>query len=184
MRYYWLTLGVLGAWRVTHLLQAEDGPWGVVIRLRHFAGWSIWGSLLDCFYCLSLWVALPFALGIGETTKEKALLWLALSAGAILLERLTTRKDRQSPNILFQENDHVLRQQENEFFHQLPEYDRIPSANSGNSSYGHLLPIPGQRSSDRAGTKYRRLLSICRIRFQGRGAHDGPRLSGRRGKYA
>jgi hypothetical protein len=80
MRYYWFILGVLGAWRVTHLLQAEDGPWDVVIRLRRFAGQSVWGSLLDCFYCLSLWVAVPFALGIGETCRERALLWLAFQA--------------------------------------------------------------------------------------------------------
>jgi len=129
MRYYWFLLGVLGVWRLTHLLQAEDGPWDIVVRLRRFAGQSIWGSLLDCFYCLSLWVALPFALGIGETHKEKTLLWLALSGGAILLERMTTRED--SPNPTFQENDHVLRQQENEHFHDLPDYEPIPAANSG-----------------------------------------------------
>jgi hypothetical protein len=133
MRYYWFILGVLGVWRVTHLLQAEDGPWDVVIRLRRFAGQSMWGSLLDCFYCLSLWVALPFAFGIGDTTKERALLWLALSAGAILLERLTMRQESH-PQTSFQENDHVLRQQEDEFFHQLPKYERTPAANSSHAS--------------------------------------------------
>ena len=131
MRYYWFILGVLGVWRVTHLLQAEDGPWDVVIRLRRFGGQSVWGSLLDCFYCLSLWVALPFALGIGETNKEKTLLWLALSGGAILLERLTTWENSQLSNPSFQENDHVLRQQEDEHFRELPEYEPIPAVNSG-----------------------------------------------------
>ena len=131
MRYYWFILGVLGVWRVTHLLQAEDGPWDVVIRLRRLAGQSILGALLDCFYCLSLWVALPFALGIGETYRERALLSLALSGGANLLERLTTREDSQPPNTSFQEDDHVLRQQEDELLHQLPEYEPIPTDNSG-----------------------------------------------------
>jgi hypothetical protein len=131
MRYYWLILGVLGVWRVTHLLRAEDGPWDIVIRFRRIAGQSVWGSLLDCFYCLSLWVALPFTLGIGETNKEKLLLWLALSGGAILLERLTTRGDSRLPNTSFQENDHVLRQQEEEHFHHFSEYESIPTANSG-----------------------------------------------------
>jgi len=87
---YWLVLGVLGVWRVTHLLFAEDGPWAVVIRLRRWAGTGFWGSLLDCFYCLSVWVAAPFALLLASGWKERLLLWPALSAGAILIERVTS----------------------------------------------------------------------------------------------
>ncbi len=85
-----LVIGVLVVWRVTHLLVAEDGPWDVVIRLRRRAGDGFWGALLDCFYCLSLWVAVPFALLLGEAWTERLLLWPALSAGAILLERVTS----------------------------------------------------------------------------------------------
>jgi hypothetical protein len=87
---YWLLLGVLGVWRITHLLQAEDGPWRIVVRLRQIAGNTFWGELLDCFYCLSLWIAAPFALGLGTGWKDRLLLWPALSAAAILLERITT----------------------------------------------------------------------------------------------
>lgn len=86
---YWLLLAVLGVWRTTHLLQAEDGPWGIVVRLRRFAGNGFWGELLDCFYCLSLWIAVPFALEVGASWKERLLLWPALSGAAILLERMT-----------------------------------------------------------------------------------------------
>lgn len=89
MRYYWLIINVLGVWRITHLLQAEDGPWDLVVRLRRKAGDTLWGRLLDCFYCLSLWIALPFAAGLGADWKEAILLWPALSAAAILLERIT-----------------------------------------------------------------------------------------------
>jgi len=90
---YWLVLGVLGVWRLTHLLVAEDGPWEVVIRLRRRAGTGFWGNLLDCFYCLSLWIAAPFALLLGSGWKERLLLWPALSAGAILIERMTSREE-------------------------------------------------------------------------------------------
>ena len=38
MSYYWLVLGSLCVWRVTHLLHAEDGPWDLVVRLRRLAG--------------------------------------------------------------------------------------------------------------------------------------------------
>lgn len=88
MRFYWLFLGILAVWRVAHLLAAEDGPWDAIVRLRRLAGAGFWGNLLDCFYCLSLWLAAPLALLIGEGWGERLLLWPALSGGAILLERL------------------------------------------------------------------------------------------------
>jgi hypothetical protein len=86
-RIYWLLLGILVVWRITHLIQAEDGPWNVVVRLRARAGTGMAGQLMDCFYCLSLWIALPFAFLLGATWLEHLLLWPALSAGAVLLER-------------------------------------------------------------------------------------------------
>jgi hypothetical protein len=89
MRFYWLVLGILAAWRITHLLRAEDGPWDIVVRFRRKLDQGFWARLLDCFYCLSIWTALPLALWLGESVKERLLLWPALSAGAILLERIT-----------------------------------------------------------------------------------------------
>ncbi|MDL2355988.1 MAG: hypothetical protein QFF03_12095 [Pseudomonadota bacterium] len=88
---YRLLLGVLAVWRITHLLQAEDGPWDLVVRLRARAGDGAAGRLMDCFYCLSLWIALPFALLLGAGWRDQLLLWPALSAGAILLERVGAR---------------------------------------------------------------------------------------------
>ena len=97
MDFYWLLLGVLCVWRLTHLLVAEDGPWHSVARLRAHAGSRFWGSLLDCFYCLSLWIAVPVALLIGETMVERAFLWPALSAAAIMLERATAPPEHTAP---------------------------------------------------------------------------------------
>jgi len=91
MKAYWLVLGVLCVWRVTHLLHAEDGPWDALARLRRAAGRGFWGGLLDCFYCLSLWIAAPLAFVLGAGWEERMLLWPALSAGAILLERATSK---------------------------------------------------------------------------------------------
>jgi hypothetical protein len=85
-----LTIAILATWRLTHLLWAEDGPWGVFAHLRRMAGDGFWGRLLDCFYCLSLWTAAPIAWWMGADWLERVPLWLALSGGAILLERLTT----------------------------------------------------------------------------------------------
>ncbi len=87
----WLLIAVLACWRVTHLLNAEDGPGYVLVHLRRLAGAGVLGKLLDCFYCLSLWVAAPLAVLLARGWRDGLLLWLSISGGAILLERATTR---------------------------------------------------------------------------------------------
>jgi hypothetical protein len=95
--FYRLVLGILIVWRITHLLYDEDGPFNLSLRIRGLAGEGFWGSALDCFYCLSLWSALPLAYLLGEGWKEQVLLWPALSGGAIVVERLTLKCELQLP---------------------------------------------------------------------------------------
>lgn len=112
IQFYWLVLGVLSVWRVTHLLNAEDGPWNLVVRLRRLTGTGFWAGLLDCFYCLSLWIAAPLAYLIGSGWIERLLLWPALSSGAILLDRLTPERTVAPPLYCEdQEDQNVLRQE-------------------------------------------------------------------------
>jgi hypothetical protein len=112
MKFYWLLLGLLTVWRLTHLLNAEDGPWDLVVRLRRAAGTGFFAGLLDCFYCLSLWMAAPVAYLIGSSWIERLLLWPALSAAAIFVERVTLEKPAASPYAYeYQEDSHVLRQE-------------------------------------------------------------------------
>jgi hypothetical protein len=85
----WFVVCVLGVWRITHLLHAEDGPWQVLDRLRRRAEETVIGDALACFYCLSLWVAWPFALLLASDWTEGICLWLGLSGGAILAHRAT-----------------------------------------------------------------------------------------------
>ncbi|MFN8490976.1 MAG: DUF1360 domain-containing protein [Caldilineaceae bacterium] len=115
MDFYEFLLGVLAVWRITHLLQAEDGPWDVVVLLRRSAGTGFWGQLLDCFYCLSVWIAAPFAIYLGGTLGQRILLWFALSAGAILLERATDRRHGEMPALFMEESEdeYVLQQKAN-----------------------------------------------------------------------
>ncbi len=77
-------LTVLATWRVTHLLANEDGPADVVFRARRWLGDGFIGGLMDCFNCVSVWVAAPWALFV----STNPLIWLALSGAACLLERL------------------------------------------------------------------------------------------------
>lgn len=90
----WFPVAVLGVWRITHLLVAEDGPADAIVRLRTVAGSGRLGAMLDCFACTSVWVAVPFALALGRTTRERLLLWPALSAGAMLAEEATAPSGR------------------------------------------------------------------------------------------
>jgi len=81
-------VAVLATWRVAHLLAREDGPGDVLVSLRRRVPGGF-GRMLDCVYCLSLWISAPVAIAIGRDVREIILLWLSLSAGAILLERVT-----------------------------------------------------------------------------------------------
>lgn len=96
-------VGALAVWRVTHLLWAEDGPAEIFARLRRLAGSGFFGRLLDCFYCLSLWVAVPFAYWLGAGWIERGFIWLGLSGGAVLLERATAPKPFAPPPALWHE---------------------------------------------------------------------------------
>ena len=86
--WFLFCVATLAVWRLTHLLQAEDGPYEVFVHLRGRVGEGFVGKLLDCFYCLSLWIASPAAWLVGRGWSEWLLLWLALSAAAIIVERL------------------------------------------------------------------------------------------------
>jgi hypothetical protein len=82
-----LVCGTLATWRVTHLLAKEDGPADLVIRLRAHLGDRFAGKLMDCFNCLSIWVAAPVALWACRKPSDRILAWLALSGAACLFER-------------------------------------------------------------------------------------------------
>lgn len=82
----------LVVWRLTHLFAKEDGPWDLVFKFRKQLGQGFFGSLLDCFYCLSIWIALPFGIWAGASLQEKLLLWIAFSGSSCLLEKITGEK--------------------------------------------------------------------------------------------
>jgi predicted acyltransferase len=86
--WFGFVLGVFASWRLAHLLACEDGPWDLLARLRAAVGNGVLGRLMDCFYCVSLWVAAPFGLLLGRSAQECVLAWLALSGAACLLERM------------------------------------------------------------------------------------------------
>ena len=87
---FWIqfAVAVLATWRVTHLLALEDGPADLVARFRARLGDSLAGKLMDCFNCLSLWVAAPMTLFVSTQPLDGFFVWLALSGAACLLQRV------------------------------------------------------------------------------------------------
>lgn len=79
-------VAALACWRLAHLLQAEEGPWRCVARLRSALRTRRIG-VLDCFMCASVWTALPAALLAGARRRQLLVVWPALSAAAVLIER-------------------------------------------------------------------------------------------------
>lgn len=95
-----VVLSVLAVWRITYMLQTEDGPRGIFRRLQAWAASkpdNIGGinNGFYCFYCLSIWVSIPFALLLTNEYfgQLKQLVYIvlvtsALSTGAIFINIL------------------------------------------------------------------------------------------------
>jgi len=130
----------LAVWRVTHLIAEEDGPGDVVVRLRTRLGDGVAGRAMDCFFCLSLWIAAPFAVLLAGDVLTWGLMWLALSGAACLLQRATeTRRSTQSRNQQRSESDVVLRSQASGAAHPgLPGGGAAPPAEVAEPDADHL----------------------------------------------
>lgn len=88
--WWHFVLAVLATWRISHLFTQEDGPGDIVVRIRARLGTSILGGAMDCFYCMSMWVAIPMTAVLNRPVAESVSIWLAMSGAACLLERVTS----------------------------------------------------------------------------------------------
>ena len=91
--WFQFAIAVLATWRLAHLVAHEDGPFDAVVAVRRFAGSGKFGRLMDCPYCLSLWIAAPFAWYMADELVFGVMLWLAISGGACLLERAVAARE-------------------------------------------------------------------------------------------
>jgi hypothetical protein len=87
-RWLRLVLASLATWRLTHLLVEEDGPHDAVVTLRRRLGDSFFGSLMDCFQCLSLWIAAPLAYWAVRDRRDLPIAWFAVSGAACIFENV------------------------------------------------------------------------------------------------
>ncbi len=90
-------IAALAVWRLTSLLVNEDGPFGVLEKLRHFIGvrWderselygaNIVARAFICPWCLSIWTGALGAIIIAPSLVWYPIYVLALSAVAIIIE--------------------------------------------------------------------------------------------------
>jgi len=98
-----LLLLVLATWRLSAMIAYEVGPWRLFVRLRRLVGiepddagrpaaWNpdaFLAGLFVCLWCVSVWVGPALMVMVVVWPPAQWLLTpLALSAGAILVERL------------------------------------------------------------------------------------------------
>jgi len=86
--WFRFVVAALAVWRLAHLLAVEDGPWDLILRIRRKLETTVWGKMMDCFNCLSLWISIPFAFFVVSGAAERIVTWLALSGAACLADRL------------------------------------------------------------------------------------------------
>ncbi|GAB6274927.1 MAG: hypothetical protein STSR0004_17920 [Peptococcaceae bacterium] len=80
-------LAALVTWRITHLIAKEDGPGQIIFFIRKRLSRGFWGQLMDCFNCLSLWIAAPLAFFVVDSVTLKIMVWLALSGAVMIIEK-------------------------------------------------------------------------------------------------
>jgi hypothetical protein len=89
-------IAALAVWRLTQLLHGEAGPCQLLARARAGLGSGALGQMVGCFYCLSLWVALPITPWLAERWADRVITWLALSGAAIVIEQFTAACERHA----------------------------------------------------------------------------------------
>src|SRR5262249_8254697 len=81
-------LAALATWRAAHLISREDGPFDMVRRIRAaLPGRRV--GMMDCFGCMSLWVAVVIAFFVTLRPADFLIVVLALSGLAMLLDSLS-----------------------------------------------------------------------------------------------
>lgn len=112
-------LAALATWRVTHLLANEDGPADIIVKFRALLGDSMAGKLMDCFKCLSLWIAAPAALFVARTPLVWLFVWLAVSGASCLLQRIAQEPTEVQPDAPYSQSSVFTNTSEGEVSHVL-----------------------------------------------------------------
>jgi hypothetical protein len=85
----------MATWRLSSLFAREDGPFDIFenIRLILYRAPKLIHKTLGlgiiCVWCNSIWFSAIAALFIAHSIFEWVVFWLAISTGALIIERIT-----------------------------------------------------------------------------------------------
>ena len=93
---FYFLLSVFAVYRLTRMIANETGPFDVFTRLRHFLEYradkeKFFFKLIDCFYCLSVWISFPFAFFMADGVLFIFLYWMAISGAACAIYTQTEK---------------------------------------------------------------------------------------------
>ncbi len=84
--WFWLAVNILVAWRVSRMICYDSGPFALIVALRRLLYRLGLGTLIECYHCLALWVALIQVLLLYQLAIESLVIWIAVAAGASIVE--------------------------------------------------------------------------------------------------
>lgn len=77
---------ILAIWRITSFLVKEQGPFNMFVFVREHVKLPMLFNF-DCFWCLNVWIALPFAI-YRSPNIELPIYWFGYSALVIAFEEI------------------------------------------------------------------------------------------------
>jgi hypothetical protein len=96
-----LILAVLATYRLTRMIVNESGPGDVLLKLRSVViskpgyAWCFIADLINCEYCVSVWVAAVLAVLVlaGGWFGTWVLVWLGLSGAFYIAQEIKDRME-------------------------------------------------------------------------------------------
>lgn len=96
-----LILAMLGTYRITRLIVNEAGPGDVLIKFRRRVsekygyGWQFISDLINCEYCVSVWIAALLAVFViaGGWFGAWVLVWLGIAGAFYIAQEIKDRNE-------------------------------------------------------------------------------------------
>ena len=98
-----IAMSILATYRLAQFIAYDDAPFGLMYKARNYFGrkaansknygfwWSI-AEMINCPFCLGLWIALLIALIVNGFQPYSILLWLAIAGGQAWIENMALQK--------------------------------------------------------------------------------------------
>ena len=96
--WFWFLVCILVVWRLTTLICYEAGPFNLMTKCRIILYNIKLGSILDCFHCTAMWVAMITTLLVYQIQASSILILLGIAGGASILEKFLQHESNTETN--------------------------------------------------------------------------------------